>query len=47
MVKPAILSVTAQQILVVGGTGILFGSTLVILVLKLNENDKLNLKKVV
>lgn len=47
VIKPAILSVTAQQILVVGGTGILFGGALVILVLKLNENDKLNLKKVV
>jgi hypothetical protein len=45
VIKPAILSVTAQQVLLVGGTGILFGGVLVILVLKLNQDYNVKLKK--
>jgi hypothetical protein len=47
VIKPAVLSVTAQQVLLVGGTGILFGGVLVILVLKLNENYNVKLRKAV
>ena len=45
VIKPAVLSITAQQVLLVGGTGILFGGVLVILVLKLNENYNVKLRK--
>ena len=47
VIKPAVLSITAQQVLLVGGTGILFGGVLVILVLKLNENYNVKLRKAV
>lgn len=47
VVKPAILSLSTRQVLVVGGGGILLGVLMVILVLKLQETEKVKNQRVI
>jgi hypothetical protein len=39
IVKPALLSLSTKQVLVVGGSGVLLGVLMVILILKLQESE--------